>query len=116
PVECGQRSRQCALVFCGRLCDDLFTPHPAIEDVGVEVGAQHERQCEQAGDCEHVRAGLIPERGEESGVHEEVDLGVEVATECGRATGRTSQLAFRVVQQRLRLQEQRAGDQVTPGD
>ena len=57
----------------------------------------------------------MTESGEDGRVHDEVGLRVQVAAGEGDAPGDACELAVRVVQQRLQLQQQRGGEQLTAG-
>jgi hypothetical protein len=58
----------------------------------------------------------VAESGEDGDVHDQVDLGVEIATEHGGTSGCSRQLAVGVVEQRPQLQECCTRDQVAPED
>ena len=57
----------------------------------------------------------MTESGEDGRVHDEVGLRVQVAAGERDAPGDACELAVRVVQQRLQLQEQRGGEQLAAG-
>ena len=77
----------------------------------VEVEAEDGRERDEAGERER-RASVAPaEGGEQRGVDEEVDLGVEIAAERARAAGEARELPVGVVEQRLQLDEERRDEQ-----
>jgi hypothetical protein len=84
----------------------------AIHHILVEVDAEHEGQRDEGGPRQHPLPGDLPERGEERDVHEQVDLGVEIAPERARAARPARELTVRVVEQCLHLEQERAADQV----
>ncbi len=81
------------------------------QPLGVEVEAEHACEREEAGECERRLPGRPAERREQRRVHEQVDLGVQVPAEGARPAGETRELAVRVVEQRLQLDEERGGEQ-----
>src|SRR5581483_9515605 len=98
-----QRRRAAAVL---RLRDD-----PPGEPFGVEVEAEDRGERDEAGECKRRLVEPPAERREQGGVHEEVDLGVEVAAERARPSREARELAVRVVEERLQLDEKRGGEQ-----
>src|SRR5581483_5995130 len=90
-----QRRRAAAVL---RLRDDL----PG-EPFGVEVEAEDRGERDEAGECKRRLVEPPAERREQGSVHEEVDLGVEVAAERARPSREARELAVRVVEERLQL-------------
>ena len=101
PVRAGDGSRQAALL--------------AIQIGHVEIDREHERQRHEGHRCQDGLPGDVTERGEDGCVHDEVGLRVQVAAGECHAPGDACELAVRVVQQRLQLQEQRGGEQLPAG-
>ena len=97
----GRSSRQAALL--------------AIQIGHVEIDREHERQRHERHRCQDGLPGDVTESGEDGCVHDEVGLRVQVAAGECHAPGDACELAVRVVQQRLQLQEQRGGEQLPAG-
>src|SRR5258708_2485924 len=76
----------------------------------IEIDAQDGRQRDEARGCGDRPARVPPEPGEERSIDEEVALGVQIAAERRDATGQARKLAVRIVEDRLRLHEQRRND------
>ena len=88
----------------------------AIQLGHVEIDREHERQRHECHRCQDGLPGDVTESGEDGRVHDEVGLRVQVAAGERDAPGDACELAVRVVQQRLQLQEQRSGEQLPAGE
>ena len=85
----------------------LDAVHGPVEALGVVVGIQDRRQGDESGAGREPAPRAPAHRCEERRVHEQIELGVEVAAENGDAAGEAGELAVGVVEQRLELDEPR---------
>src|SRR3990170_41892 len=78
-----------------------------VERRQVEVHGENDRERQKRGEREPRVPRNRAESGEERCVHDEIGLGVEVPARERHTAGHASELAVRIVEQRLQLQEQR---------